>query len=175
MDYDERFKREMMETDIAVGSDIRVTVSRDELASRLALVTRAASSRGAVQVLAGILLRASDGLLELEATDMELSLRTTVPATVEGAGAVVVPAKLLGDVVRLLPASEVTIAHRPEDGVASIESGSYSGRMNVFAAEDFPRLPSIDVPLHEHRPHPGNQAAAAVIVRQQRAAAAISL
>ena len=65
-DYDERFKREMMETDIAVGSDIRVTVSRDDLASRLALVSRAASSRGAVQVLAGILLRASDGLLELE-------------------------------------------------------------------------------------------------------------
>jgi DNA polymerase-3 subunit beta len=102
-----------------------------------------------VQVLAGILLRASDGLLELEATDMELSLRTTVPATVEGEGAIVVPAKLLGDVVRLLPANEVTIAHRAEDGVASIESGAYSGRMNVFAAEDFPRLPSIDVPLHE--------------------------
>lgn len=149
MDYDERFKREMMETDIAVGSDIRVTVSRDELASRLALVSRGASTRGAVQVLAGILLRASDGLLELEATDMELSLRTTVPATVEGGGAIVVPAKLLGDVVRLLPANEVTIAHRAEEGVASIESGGYSGRMNVFAAEDFPRLPSIDVPLHE--------------------------
>jgi DNA polymerase-3 subunit beta len=139
----------MIETDIAVGSDIRVTVSRDELAGRLALVTRAASTRGAVQVLAGILLRASDGLLELEATDMGLSLRTTVPATVEGEGAIVVPAKLLGDVVRLLPANEVTIAHRAEDGVASIESGAYSGRMNVFAAEDFPRLPSIDVPLHE--------------------------
>jgi DNA polymerase-3 subunit beta len=149
MDYHERFKREMIETDIAVGSDIRVTVSRDELASRLALVSRAASTRGAVQVLAGILLRASDGLLELEATDMELSLRTTLPATVEGEGAIVVPAKLLGDVVRLLPANEVTIAHRAEEGVASIESGAYSGRMNVFAAEDFPRLPSIDVPLHE--------------------------
>ena len=135
MDYHERFKREMIETDIAVGSDIRVTVSRDELAGRLPLVSRAASTRGAVQVLAGILLRASDGLLELEATDMELSLRTTVPATVEGEGAIVVPAKLLGDVVRLLPANEVTIAHRAEDGVASIESGAYSGRMNVFAAE----------------------------------------
>ena len=138
-----------METDIAVGSGIRVVVQRDELASRLALVARASSSRGAVQVLGGILLRAQDGLLELEATDMELSLRTTVPATVEGEGAIVVPAKLLGDVVRLLPAAEAAIAHRPEDGVASIESGSYSGRMNVFAAEDFPRLPSIDVPLHE--------------------------
>ena len=138
-----------METDIAVGSGINVVVERDVLASRLALVSRAASARGAVQVLGGILLRARDGLLELEATDMELSLRTTVPATVEGEGAVVMPAKLLGDVVRLLPAKEATIAHRPEDGVASIESGSYSGRVNVFAAEDFPRLPSVDVPLHE--------------------------
>ncbi|HET7513650.1 MAG TPA: DNA polymerase III subunit beta [Gaiella sp.] len=148
-DYDERFKREMMETDIAVGSGIRVVVERDALASRLALVARASSSRGAVQVLGGILLRARDGLLEIEATDMELSLRTTVSATVEGEGAIVVPAKLLGDVVRLLPANEVTIAHKEDAGVATIESGSYAGRMNVFAAEDFPKLPAIDVPLHE--------------------------
>src|SRR5262245_64011641 len=125
MDYDERFREEMMETDIAVGSGIRVLVDRESFASRLAQVSRAASSRGAVQVLGGVLLRASNGLLELEATDMELSLRTTVPATVEGEGAVVVPAKLLGDIVRLLPASEVPIAHRPEDGVATIEGGAY--------------------------------------------------
>ena len=154
-DYDERFREEMMETetDIAAGSGIlpgiRVVVEREALASRLSLVSRASSARGAVQVLGGVLLRAKDGLLELEATDMELSLRTTVPATVEGEGAVVVPSKLLGDVVRLLPADEVAIEHRAEDGVASLESGSYSGRMNVYAAEDFPRLPSVDVPLHE--------------------------
>ena len=149
MDYDERFKREMMETDTAVGAGVRVTVSRDDLSSRLALVSRATSTRGTVQVLGGILLRASDGLVELEATDMELSLRTTVPAEVEGEGSLVIPARLLGDIVKLLPAESVTLAYRPEDGVASIESGSYSSRVNVFAAEDFPRLPSIDVPLQE--------------------------
>jgi DNA polymerase III subunit beta len=149
MYYDERFKREMMETDIAVGAGVRVTVSRDDLSSRLALVSRATSTRGTVQVLGGILLRASDGLVELEATDMELSLRTTVPAEVEGEGSLVIPARLLGDIVKLLPAESVTLAYRPEDGVASIESGSYSSRVNVFAAEDFPRLPSIDVPLQE--------------------------
>jgi DNA polymerase-3 subunit beta len=137
----------MMETDIAVGSGIRVVVDRDAFTSRLAQISRAASTRGAVQVLGGILLRARDGLLELEATDMELSLRTTVPATVEGEGTIVVPARLLNDIVRLLPADEVTIEHRPEDGVATIESGAYSGRINIFAAEDFPRLPSVDVPL----------------------------
>ena len=139
----------MMETDTVVGSSIRVTVDRDELAAGLQLVARAASSRGTVQVLGGVGIRAADGLLELEATDMELSLRTTVPATVAGEGALVVPAKLLGDIVRLLPPGEVTLAHAPEEGAASIEAGSYSSRLNVFAAEDFPRLPSVDVPLQE--------------------------
>jgi DNA polymerase-3 subunit beta len=139
----------MMETDTVVGSSIRVTVDRDELAAGLQLVSRAASSRGTVQVLAGVGIRAAEGLLELEATDMELSLRTTVPATVEGEGALVVPAKLLGDIVRLLPSGAVTLAHRPEDGAATIEAGSYSSRLNVFAVEDFPRLPSVDVPLQE--------------------------
>jgi DNA polymerase-3 subunit beta len=118
MDYDERFRREMMETDTAVGAGARVTVSRDDLSSRLALVSRATSTRGTVQVLGGILLRASDGLVELEATDMELSLRTTVPAEVEGEGALVIPARLLADIVKLLPAESVTISYRPEDGVA---------------------------------------------------------
>lgn len=139
----------MMETDIAVGSAVRITCDRDALVARLGTVSRAVSTRGAVQVLAGILLQAKDGVLQLAATDMELSLRTTLPADVDGEGALVVPGKLLLDLARLLPAAEVTIAYRPEDGTAEITSGSYSSRVNVFAAEDFPRLPTVDVPLHE--------------------------
>jgi DNA polymerase-3 subunit beta len=139
----------MIETGTVVGSNIRVTVDRDELAAGLQLVSRAASARGTVQVLGGVGIRATAGLLELEATDMELSLRTSVQANVEGEGTLVVPAKLLGDIVRLLPAGEVTLAHKPEEGAATLESGSYSSRLNVFAAEDFPRLPSIEVPLQE--------------------------
>jgi DNA polymerase-3 subunit beta len=139
----------MMETDTAVGSSMKATVDRDALAAGLQLVSRAAASRGTVQVLGGVGIRAANGLLELEATDMELSLRTSVTATVDGEGALVVPAKLLGDIVRLLPAGTVTLAHKPEDGVATVESGAYASRINVFAVEDFPRLPAVDVPLQE--------------------------
>lgn len=137
-----------METDIAVGAGLKVTCERDELASRLAAVSRVVSSRGTVQVLAGVLLHARDGLLELAATDMELSLRTTLAAQIEGDGAVVVPGKLLVDLTRLLPPGEVTIDYRPDEGVAHVTAASYSSRLNIFAAEDFPRLPSVDVPLH---------------------------
>ena len=47
---------------------------------------------------------------------MELSLRTSLEAEIEGDGAVVVPGSLLADVTRLLPDAEVAIEHRLEEG-----------------------------------------------------------
>ena len=74
----------MIDTDTMVGTGLNVTCSRDELAQRLAVVGRAVSTRGAVQILSGILLRAEAGELHLAATDMELSLRSSLGAEVSG-------------------------------------------------------------------------------------------
>lgn len=137
----------MMEADTVVGSGVDVTCSKDDLVAALGVVSRAVSTRGSVQVLGGVRLQAGPGTVELAATDMELSLRTSIPASVQGDGALVVPGKLLADLARLLPADEVKISYRPEDGTAEISSGAYTSRVNVFAAEDFPRLPAVDVPL----------------------------
>ena len=140
-----------MEPDTAISSsgNVTVTCERDALVAALSVVSRAVSTRGSVQVLAGVLVQAQAGLVQLAATDMELSLRTSFPATVEGEGSLVIPGKLLVDLVRLLPESEVSIEYRAEDGAVRLTSGSYSSRVNVFAAEDFPRLPAIDVPFQE--------------------------
>lgn len=133
----------MMETDtettVAV-SDLRIVCDKDELAGRVAVVSRAVSTRSSVQVLSGIRFGSSDGHLELAATDMELSLRTNLAGTVTGSGAVVVPAKLFADIVRLLPPGEVVLEE--QDGSLTVTSGSYSSRLNVYAAEDFPKLPA---------------------------------
>jgi DNA polymerase-3 subunit beta len=130
------------------GTGLKIVVARDELVAKLGIVSRAVSTRGTVQVLSGILLAAESEALTLAATDMELSLRTTLEADVEGDGAVVVPGKPLVELARLLPESEVTLSYRPEEGTVQIVSGSYSSRLHVFNAEDFPRLPSVDAQLH---------------------------
>jgi DNA polymerase-3 subunit beta len=75
---------------------------------------------------------------------MELSLRTSLEAQVEGEGAVVVPGKMLVDLVRLLPDEDVEIEHRPDEGVVRVESGTYSSRLHTYNADDFPRLPEIE-------------------------------
>ena len=74
----------MMETDIMVDSGMKLTCSRDELVHRLGIVARAVSTRTTVQILAGVLLQAETGALQLAATDMELSLRSSLDADVDG-------------------------------------------------------------------------------------------
>jgi DNA polymerase III subunit beta len=131
----------MIETEVVTGAALKINSPRDELIRQLAVVSRAASTRTTVQVLAGILLRAEGGKLHLAATDMELSLRTSLEAGVDSEGAVVVPGKLLVDLARLLPGDDVSIEHRQGEGVVEIVSGASTYRIHTYNAEDFPRLP----------------------------------
>src|SRR3982750_44235 len=105
----------MIDSEGGVGTGLRITVAKDDLSSKLAIVARGVSTRTAVLVLGGIQLRAEGGQLHLAATDMEVSLRSSVDAQVGGEGTVVVPGRLLLDIARSLPDSDVTIEHRPEE------------------------------------------------------------
>jgi DNA polymerase-3 subunit beta len=132
----------MIETEVAVaGAALKTSVARDEFIRQLSIVSRAASVRTTVQVLGGILLHAEAGRLELAATDMELSLRSSLDAQVDSDGAVVVPGKLLVDIARLLPGDDVSIEHLAGEGVVEVISGSASYRIHTYNPEDFPRLP----------------------------------
>src|SRR5689334_7159189 len=130
-----------IETVVETGAGVKLTCERDELVRRLAIVSRALSTRTTVQVLSGILLEAEGDRLTLAATDMELSLRSSLDAQVESDGRVVVPGRLLVEIARLLPGGDVTFAHRPEEGIVELSSGSASYRLHTLSAEDFPRLP----------------------------------
>ena len=134
----------MIDSEIVVGTGLRITVARDELAAKLATVARGVSTRTTVLVLGGIQLRAEAGQLHLAATDMEVSLRATVDAQVADEGVVVVPGRLLLDIARSLPESDVTIEHKPEDAVVVVIAGTANYRLHTYSSEDFPRLPEVN-------------------------------
>ncbi|HXR12998.1 MAG TPA: DNA polymerase III subunit beta [Gaiellaceae bacterium] len=134
----------MIETDIVVSAGLRITCAKDDFAQALGVVARALSTRTSVQILSGILLEARNGELRLAATDMEVSLRATVPAQIEGDGSIVLPGKTLVDIARLLPGDEVIIEHRPSESVVHVTAGSASYTLNTYNPEDFPRLPEVD-------------------------------
>ena len=134
----------MTSLDTVAGTQMKITARSEELADILAVAGRGVSTRTTVHVLTGILLRAEAGRLAVASTDMELSLRLELDATVEDEGAVVVPGRLLVDIARLLPPGEVTLEYRPEEGTAKLTCGPAEYSLNTFAVEDFPRLPELD-------------------------------
>jgi DNA polymerase-3 subunit beta len=134
----------MVEIETALGTSMRIVCSREELGSALSVVSRAVSTRSTVQVLSGILLQAQGERVELAATDMELSVRLGLDAQVDGGGAVVAPGRLLVDLARLLPESEIVLEHKPEEGVLQVVSGPSASRLHTYSAEDFPKLPEAE-------------------------------
>jgi DNA polymerase III subunit beta len=134
---------------VAQGT-LKAVCSRDELTRALGIVSRGVSTRTTVQILAGILIEATDGKLNLAATDMELSLRTSLEANVEADGSVVVPGRLLLELARLLPDADVSLEHKLEEAVVEVHCGSATYRLHTYNAEDFPRLPDAEgVERHE--------------------------
>src|SRR6266542_3078281 len=129
-----------VEAVIAEGT-LKAVCSRNELTRALGIVARGVSTRTTVQILAGILLEASRGKVNLAATDMELSLRTSLEANVEADGSVVVPGRLLLELARLLPDADVSLEHKLEEAVVELRCGSATYRLHTYNAEDFPRLP----------------------------------
>ena len=104
---------------------MRTVCNTDLFGRKLALVSRGVSARSTIQLLGGILLEAEEGSLRLSATDMELSIQTTAPAEVEEKGRVVIPARILNDVVRSLLGGELSLVHVRSEGVVRL-----SGRGN---------------------------------------------
>ncbi len=123
---------------------MKISVERDALLTQLQTVSRVASTRSAIQALSGVQLAASPSGCELRATDMDVGLRVPLEAEVVREGVVVLPARLLLDVVRALPAPQVTLELRGAEQDVELVSGNATFHIRVLRAEDFPPFPEPD-------------------------------
>src|SRR5919202_726999 len=123
---------------------MKITTKRDALFAQLQTVTRAASTRSAVQALSGVLLQAKGGTVELRATDMEIGLRVPLEGDVARDGAVVLPARLLVDVVRALPGDTVSLELRPAEQDVELVAGAATFHIRTLRLEDFPPFPEAE-------------------------------
>ncbi len=92
------------------------------------------------------MIRAETERTELLATDLEIGLRVPLEAVVERPGEVLLPARLLLDVVRSLPSEQTTIELRPAEQDVELLSGGATFHLRTLRVEDFPSLPSPDQP-----------------------------
>jgi DNA polymerase III subunit beta len=120
---------------------VKISLERDALLTQLQTVSRVASTRTAIQALSGVQLSAEQGGSELRATDMDVGLRVPLEAEVVRDGTVVLPARLMLDVVRSLPVSGVTLELRSAERDVEVVSGNAKFHIRTLRGDDFPPFP----------------------------------
>lgn len=122
---------------------MKLTIARSELLDALSVAGKGMSARSTLPILSGILLSSSNGEMQLQSTDLEVSVRHSSPALVEDEGQVVVPGRLITDIVRNLPEAAVTIETEGEVVVVRCQQSSFT--IKTLNPTDFPRFPEVSV------------------------------
>ena len=120
---------------------MELRVERDALADAVVWTARSLPTRPPLQVLLGLLLEAGEQALSVSGFDYEVSSRVNVDVATATPGRVLVPGRLLADIVRSLPAQPVDL--RLEGGRVVLTCGAARFTLPTMQVEDYPSLPAM--------------------------------
>ncbi|GAA1849957.1 DNA polymerase III subunit beta [Asanoa iriomotensis] len=120
---------------------MKFRVERDALADAVAWTAKSLPSRPSVPVLAGVMLRVSDGSLEVSGFDYEVSSQVTVDIQGDADGAALVSGRLLAEITKALPGKPVDIA--AVGAHLELVCGSARFTLPTMPVEDYPSLPAM--------------------------------
>ncbi|QOC95044.1 DNA polymerase III subunit beta [Micromonospora craniellae] len=120
---------------------MKFRVERDALAEAVAWTAKSLPSRPSVPVLAGVLLRVTEGSLQVSGFDYEVSSQVTVEVQGDADGAALVSGRLLAEITKALPAKPVDIA--AVGAHLELVCGSARFTLPTMPVEDYPALPEM--------------------------------
>jgi DNA polymerase III subunit beta len=120
---------------------MKFRVERDALADAVAWTAKSLPSRPSVPVLAGAMLRVTDGRLHVSGFDYEVSNQVDVDVQADADGATLVSGRLLAEITKALPAKPVEIA--AVGSHLELVCGSARFTLPTMPVEDYPTLPEL--------------------------------
>jgi DNA polymerase-3 subunit beta len=120
---------------------MKFRVERDALADAVAWTAKSLPSRPSVPVLAGVMLRVTDGRLHVSGFDYEVSSQVTVEVQADADGSALVSGRLLAEITKALPAKPVDVAAVGTH--VEITCGSARFTLPTMPVEDYPTLPEM--------------------------------
>jgi len=121
---------------------MNLTIAKEHLLIGLHAVQNVAGGRTTLPVLQNVLLQAEPGQLRLTATDLDILVSCTVPATVGSPGATTVPARTLLGIVRELNGVELEV-EADERFICSLRTGPSYYRLRGISPDEFPPQPAF--------------------------------
>jgi DNA polymerase-3 subunit beta len=120
---------------------VKLRAEREEFADAVSWATRTVGARVTLPALSGVLLEAADGRLTCRATDLEVAAEISLPVQIEQPGRVLLPGRLLSQLVARFPSAPVELTADGENHV-EITCGRARFQVRPMQVEDFPTLAS---------------------------------
>ncbi len=117
-------------------------VNRDVFSEAVSFVVKLLPQRNPQPILAGVLIEASDSGLSLAAFDYEASARTTIEATVDEPGTILVHGRLLSEIASRLPNAPIQIEQDEENGIV-LTCGSARFTLASMPVQEYPAIPEV--------------------------------
>jgi DNA polymerase-3 subunit beta len=121
---------------------VKFHVNRDVFSEAVSFVVKLLPQRNPQPILAGVLIEASAEGLSLAAFDYEASARTTIDATVDDPGTILVHGRLLSDIASRLPNAPIQI-EVDEDGGILLTCGSARFTLASMPVQEYPAIPEV--------------------------------
>lgn len=110
-----------------------------ELAPMMGIVER----KSTIRVLSHVLIQAADNQIRLAATDLDVSLTSSLEGEVAKEGSIVVPAKKFHEIVRACSGDDLKL-EVDGDNALEIRAGKSKFNIHGMSSEEFPKLPAVD-------------------------------
>ncbi len=123
---------------------MKVIISQPELLESLKTVSRAVSNNNTLPVLGNILIKAQGRKVYFSATNLEISISTSVEAEVKNEGAFTIPAKILTSYTSLLKKDEDIELRLVDGGTLEIKSNTSKTKIKGISADEFPEINTVD-------------------------------
>ncbi len=122
---------------------MKFNLSKSKLSGYLQSILQIVPSKSTLPILSNILFEALDNKLKISATDLEVSITATFECNITKKGVAVLPGRILFDIIRELPESEITFEGTPTRVEIKVPRGSY--KIACASADDFPKLPTVNI------------------------------
>lgn len=124
------------------GALVKFHVNRDVFSEAVSFVVKLLPQRNPQPILAGVLIEASEAGLSLAAFDYEASARTTIDATVDEPGTILVHGRLLSEIASRLPNAPIQIEVDPDGGIL-LTCGSARFTLSSMPVQEYPAIPEV--------------------------------
>jgi len=116
-------------------------ILRDNLKNGLNIVERATGKNLTLPILNNVLIETKESFINLTCTDLEIAIISKNLAKIKKEGKIVVPTKLLLNLVSLLPNRKITLSLDNKN--LFIECENFKSQIRTYNPEDFPIIPKI--------------------------------